>query len=127
MPFYENTFIARQDLAPQQVEGLTEAYLKLIKDHGGEVVEHEYWGLRTLSYPIKKNTRGHYVLLKIDAPIAAVSELERQMGLNENVLRSLNIKVDTLEKGPSIMKRHPKERGDRDFSRDTVEETVVQE
>ncbi|MFN7662294.1 MAG: 30S ribosomal protein S6 [Alphaproteobacteria bacterium] len=103
MSFYENIFIARQDLSPSQVDALIEGYKKLIQDQKGEVKEHEYWGLRTLAYPIRKNRRGHYVLLKIKASGKIISSLRHEMNLNEDILKSLSVKVDKLEEGPSVM------------------------
>lgn len=103
MPYYESVFIARQDIASPQVETLAETFTKVIEDLGGRVTKRELWGLRTLSFRIKKNRKGHYVLLNIDAPPAAVHELERQMRINEDILRYLTIRVDELEEGPSAM------------------------
>ena len=103
MPYYECVFIARQDVPSSQVEGLTESFSKIIGDGGGTVGKSEYWGLKTLAYRIKKNRKGHYVLMNLDAPHAAVAEMERQMRINEDVLRTLTIRVDALEEGQSIM------------------------
>lgn len=103
MSLYESVFIARQDIAASQVESLTETYTKLIEDGGGKIVKSESWGLRGLAYKIKKNRKGHYVLLNIDAPSDAVLEMERQMRLNEDILRYLTIRVDAFEEGPSII------------------------
>ena len=103
MPYYECVYIARQDVPSAQVEGLTETYSNLIAENGGKVEKTEYWGLKTLSYRIKKNRKGHYVLLNIDAPHPAVAEMERQMRISDDVLRILTIKVDALEEGPSAM------------------------
>ena len=121
MPFYEHVYLARQDLAPAQVEGLTEAFTKIITDNGGEVKGTEYWGLRNIAYRIAKNRKAHYVLLNIEAPAPAVHELERQVALNEDVIRYQTIRVDALETGPSAMmkksdraERAPRgERGER--------------
>jgi small subunit ribosomal protein S6 len=115
MPFYEHVYLARQDLAPAQVEGLTEAFTKIVTDHEGKVAGTEYWGLRNLAYRIRKNRKAHYVLLNLDAPPAAVQELERQIALNEDVIRYQTIRVDALETGPSAMmkKSDRAERGDR--------------
>ena len=112
MPFYEHVYLARQDLAPAQVEGLTEAFSKIITDNGGEVKGTEYWGLRNIAYRIAKNRKAHYVLLNIEAPAGAVQELERQVGLNEDVIRYQTIRVDALETGPSAMMKKS-DRGDR--------------
>jgi small subunit ribosomal protein S6 len=103
MPLYEHVFIARQDISPQQVEALTDQLKGVIKEGGGDVQKAEYWGLRTLTYRIKKNRKGHYSLLNIDAPHEAVSEMERQMRINEDVLRFMTLRVDELEEGESAM------------------------
>ena len=113
MPLYEHVFLARQDLAQAQVDALAENATKIITDQGGKVVKTETWGLKSLAYRIAKNRKAHYVMLDIDAPAAAVAELERQTGINEDVIRFLTIRVDEHEKGPSAMMR----RGDRDRER----------
>jgi small subunit ribosomal protein S6 len=114
MPLYETVFIARQDVSTAQVEALADGFAAGLKERGGEVKKREYWGLRNLSYRIKKNRKGHYVLLNIDAPAPAVLEMERTMRLNEDVLRYLTVKVEALEEGPSAMMQRREERGDRD-------------
>ena len=103
MAYYESVFITRQDISATQVEGLTETFTKVISDNGGSIANTESWGLRTLAYRIKKNRKGHYVMFHIDAPAPAIHEMERQMRINEDVLRYLTIKVDALDEGPSIM------------------------
>jgi small subunit ribosomal protein S6 len=115
MPFYEHVYLARQDLAPAQVEALTEAFTKIVADTGGEVKSTEYWGLRNIAYRIQKNRKAHYVLLNIDGPAAAIQELERQVALNEDVIRYQTIRVEALETGPSAMmkKSDRGERGER--------------
>lgn len=119
MAFYENVFIARQDVTPQQVEQMAEQFAGLIAAQGGKVTKTEQWGLRNLAYKINKNRKGHYVLMNIDAPATAVHELERNMRINEDVLRYLTVKVDELEAGPSAMMRKEREydRGDRGYDR----------
>ena len=112
MPFYEHVYLARQDLAPAQGESITEAFTKVVADNGGEVKGTEYWGLRNIAYRIAKNRKAHYVLLNIEAPAAAVQELERQVGLNEDVIRYQTIRVEALETGPSAMMKKS-DRGDR--------------
>ena len=102
MSLYESVFIARQEISAQQVEALADAYESVVKEHGGSVEKRENWGLRSLAYKIKKNRKGHYVLFNIDAPADALHEMERQMRLNEDVLRYLTLRVDELEEGPSI-------------------------
>lgn len=131
MAYYECVLIARQDVPSAQVEGLTSTFTGVISDNGGTVTKTEYWGLKTLAYRIKKNRKGHYVLMNIDAPYPAVAEMERRMRLHEDVLRHLTIRVDALEEGQSIMmqnrasrdggrgdRRDRGDRGDRDRDRD---------
>ena len=113
MPFYESVFIARQDISGTQTEALTETFAGIIAEQGGQVLKKEYWGLKSLSFRIKKNRKGHYVLLNIDAPAPAVVEMERNMRLNEDVLRYLTVRVDALEEGPSAMLQGRGERGER--------------
>jgi small subunit ribosomal protein S6 len=111
MAFYENIFIARQDVTTTQVEALTELFSGIITAQGGTVTKKEYWGLKSLSYKVRKNRKGHYMLLNIDAPAAAVIEMERNMRLHEDVLRQLTVRVDALEEGPSAMLQSRGERG----------------
>jgi small subunit ribosomal protein S6 len=103
MRAYEHTFIARQDLSPQQAQALAETYAGVITEHGGEVTKTEYWGLRNLAYRIKKNRKGHYLHLNLRAPAAAVDEIERQERLSDDVIRYLTVRVDQLEDGPSVI------------------------
>jgi small subunit ribosomal protein S6 len=103
MALYEHIFLARQDVSQQQVEELTTALTGVITDGGGKVTKNEYWGLKSLSYRIKKNRKAHYTLLNIDSPHAAIAEMERQMRINEDILRFMTVKVDELEEGPSAM------------------------
>ena len=118
MPLYEHVFLARQDLAQAQVDALAENATKIIQDNGGKVAKTETWGLRSLAYRIAKNRKAHYVMLDVDAPPAAVAELERQTNINEDVIRFVTIRVDAHESGPSAMMRRDRdrdrgERGDR--------------
>ncbi|MDF2965732.1 MAG: ribosomal protein [Rickettsiaceae bacterium] len=101
MAFYESTFIIRQDVSSADVDKITEDFVKIITDHGGNLVKNEYWGLRTLAYEISKNKKGHYVMLGIEASAEAIRELERKMKLNENVIRFLTINVEEVSKEPS--------------------------
>ena len=103
MAFYENVFIARQDVTAQQVESLADHFTGIITAQGGQVTKREYWGLKSLTFRINKNRKGHYTLFNLDAPAAAVQELERQMRINEDVLRYLTVKVEALEEGQSTM------------------------
>ncbi len=105
MPFYEHVFLARQDLATAQVDALSATLTQIIEGQGGKVTKTEYWGLRSIAYRIKKNRKAHYVLLNIDAPTTAVAELERNVSLNEDIIRSMVIRVEELEAGPSAVMR----------------------
>jgi small subunit ribosomal protein S6 len=113
MPLYESVFIARQDISGAQVEALTEQFSQIIIDQGGTVSKKEYWGLKNLTYRIKKNRKGHYTLLNIDAPSAAVKEMERTMSINEDIIRFLTVRVDALEEGPSAIMLRSAEKSDR--------------
>src|SRR6478735_1727871 len=120
MPLYEHVFLARQDLAQAQVDALAENATKIIADNGGSVVKTETWGLRGLAYRIAKNRKAHYVMLDIDAPAPALAELERQTGINEDIIRYMTSRVEDHEKGPSVMMR--KQDRDRERGRGRREE-----
>jgi small subunit ribosomal protein S6 len=111
MSLYENVFIARQDISGAQVDALADAFTQLLADNNGEVKKREYWGLRNLSYRMRKNRKGHYVLLNIAAPPAAIAELERTMRINEDVIRYLTTRIDAFDEGPSVIMQS---RGSRD-------------
>jgi len=125
MRLYESVFIARQDVSAQHVEALTKDFSAIIENGGGKIHKHEYWGLRALAYRVKKNRKGHYVMLNLEADNDTLREYERIMGLNEDILRFMNISIEEVEEGPSIMmqaqraERAPRggERGERE-SRD---------
>ena len=116
MPLYEHVFLSRQDLAQAQVDALVETGTRIITEGGGKVVKTETWGLRSLAYRMQKNRKAHYVMLEIDAPAPALAELERQTGINEDVIRFMTVRIDKAEAGPSAMMRkqeRDRERGDR--------------
>ncbi len=113
MALYEHIYLARQDISAQQVEALTEQFRSILESLGGKIEKVEYWGVKSLAYRIKKNRKAHFTLMNISAPAAAVTEMERQLGLNEDVLRTLTLRVDELEDGPSAMLRK-REESDRD-------------
>jgi small subunit ribosomal protein S6 len=118
MPLYEHVFLARQDVSAQQVEELTAQFVGIIEQMGGKITKTEQWGVKTLSYRLRKNRKAHYVLLNVDAPSAVLNEIERQERLNEDVLRYITIRVDEHEEGPSAMMRkvdRDREREDRGF------------
>ena len=115
MALYEHIYLARQDISPQQAEALTGQFKTIITSLGGTVGKVEYWGVKSLAYRIKKNRKAHFSFLNIDAPPAALTEMERQMGINEDIIRFMTIRVEALEQGQSVMmrKRDDDDRGDR--------------
>ena len=113
MPLYEHVFIARQDLSNAQAESLIEHFGTVLSDNGGKVVQNEYWGVKTMSYKINKNRKGHYAFLRSDAPSAAVQEMERLARLHDDVMRVMTVRVDKHEEGPSVQMQKREERGER--------------
>lgn len=117
MPLYEHVFLARQDLSGQQAEALSEHFKSVLEQNGGSVGKVESWGLRNTAYRINKNRKAHYVLMNVEAPAEAISEMERQMRLHDDILRYMTIRVDEHEDGPSAMMRKS-DRDDRGRGRD---------
>jgi small subunit ribosomal protein S6 len=114
MPLYEHVFLARQDASTQQVEELTTQMTGVVEQAGGKVTKTENWGVRSLTYRMNKNRKAHFVLLNIDAPSAAVAEIERQERISEDVIRYLTVRVEELEEGPSaMMRKADRDRDDR--------------
>jgi small subunit ribosomal protein S6 len=113
MRLYESVFIARQDITSAQVEGMADEFAEIITSAGGSIKKREYWGLRSLAYRIKKNRKGHYVMFNLETGPEALREYERIMGLNEDVLRFLNLNIEEVEEGPSIMMQAKTERSSR--------------
>ena len=116
MALYEHIFIARQDISAQQVEGLVDMAQAVLEENGGKITKTEYWGLKSLAYRVKKNRKGHYTLLNIEADHAAVSELERRISLNDDIIRHMTLRVDEHETDESIQMRN-KNRDERRSSR----------
>ncbi len=125
MPLYECVFIARNDVTQQQVEAVADQIAALVDTDNGivpgtegvtSVQKREYWGLRSLAYRIKKNRKGHYMLMGLDAKPASIVEMERQLRLNEDVLRFMTIRVEAIDEAPSAIlsrKSDDRERGFR--------------
>jgi small subunit ribosomal protein S6 len=113
MPLYEHVFIARQDVSPQQVDQMSDAFKAILEENGGKVSMVESWGLRSLAYKIKKNRKGHYVRMNIEAPSDAVVEMERQMRIHDDVLRFLTVRVDELDPNPAALLSNRGGRDDR--------------
>jgi len=124
MALYEHLLIARQDISAQQVDALATHLKTIVESEGGKVEKQEYWGLRSLAYRIKKNRKGHYVLLNINAPASAVIELERQLKINEDVLRYLTVKVDQFD--VSSNKNRRDDRAEKPEGAEAVTEETVQ-
>ena len=126
MAFYEHVFLARQDVSGQRVDELVAQYKGVIEAGGGKVGKTEYWGLKGLAFRVRKNRKAHYTLMNIDAQHSAVAEMERQMGINEDILRYLTIRVDALDEDPSVQmqkkERDERRRRERDRRRDEDEE-----
>ena len=112
MALYEHIFLARQDIAAPQVDALVETYKGVIEANGGKVGRIENWGLKSLTYRINKNRKAFYVLMDVDAPAAAIQEVERQQRFNEDILRFMTVKVEAHEEGPSAMMQK-RDRDDR--------------
>ena len=119
MRLYESVFIARQDITSTQVEAMADEFAEIITSAGGAIKKREYWGLRSLAYRIKKNRKGHYVMFTMETGSEALREYERIMGLNEDILRFMNLQIDELEEGPSIMMQAKTERTTRSHREQT--------
>ncbi|MBV8913964.1 MAG: 30S ribosomal protein S6 [Acetobacteraceae bacterium] len=115
MPLYECVFIARNDVTQQQVEAVADGIDTELQADGGSVRKREYWGLRSLAYRVKKNRKGHYMLLGLDAKPAFITEMERRLRLNEDVLRFMTLRVDEIEEGPSAILSRKSDDRDRAF------------
>ena len=120
VPLYEHVFLARQDLSQAQVDALAAAATEIIESNQGKVTKTETWGLKGLAYKIKRNRKAHFVMLNLEAPAGVVAELERQTGLNEDIIRYITVRVDELEAGPSVQMRK-QERSERPRRRDREE------
>lgn len=110
MRFYESVFIARQDISTGQVNALCDEFEKIVTDGGGKILKKEYWGLKSLAYRIKKNRKGHYILFNMEADADTMNEYDRRLGLNEDILRVLTIKIDEVSDEPSIMMQSKSDR-----------------
>ena len=125
MPLYESTFITRQDLSRQDITKLSDSLTSIVEQGGGKVVKNEYWGLRSLSYRIKKNRKGHYAMLGIDAAPVAIKEMERNMRNNEDIIRSLTVRVEAIEEGPTAMMQQSRSRDEYVADTEVVPEVAA--
>jgi len=112
MSYYETVFIVRQDMSPTQVEAMADTYAELVGQYEGSVVKREMWGLRNLAFRMNKNRKGHYVMMHLDTPPAAIAEMERLMRISEDVLRYMTVRIEEIPEGPSPMLQQ-RDRGDR--------------
>lgn len=110
MRLYECVIIGRQDVSSGHVEELVNEFCSIIEKDGGSIKKREYWGLRSLAYRIKKNRKGHYILLNFEANSKTLEEFERVMGLNEDILRFMTIVIDAVDENPSVMMQTKPER-----------------
>jgi small subunit ribosomal protein S6 len=124
MRLYESVFIARQDITAGQVDTLSDEFASLVTEGGGKILKKEYWGLKNLAYRIKKNRKGHYVLFNMEADAATMNEYDRKLGLNDDVIRVLTIRIDAVDEEPSIMMQS---KSDRDLPEDGDDGSVKPE
>ena len=115
MPLYETVVIARSEITQAQADAVADAVTAQLEADGGAVKKREYWGLRSLAYRIKKNRKGHYILLGLDAPSAAVVEMERQLTLNEDVLRFMTVRINEISEEPSVILSRKSDDRERSF------------
>jgi small subunit ribosomal protein S6 len=115
MPLYETVVIARSEITQAQADAVADAVTAQLETDGGAVKKREYWGLRSLAYRIKKNRKGHYILLGVEAPPPAVREMERQLTLNEDVLRFMTVRVEDISEEPSVILSRKSDDRDRGF------------
>jgi len=120
MAFYECTFIARQDISNQDVNKHTERFIEIFQEFGGKLIKREYWGLRSLAYIIKKNKKGHYIMLGVEANADAIKEFERNCKINEDILKYMSLRVEHLDDSPSIMMQAPSKPAPRAFALDEM-------
>ena len=122
MALYESVIIGRQDLTVNQFETLVEEFISILKSLKGDIKKKEYWGLRNLAYKINKNRKGHYSMLNIDGPSDAIIEYERLMGLHEDIVRFLTIRINKIEEKPSPIMSNKSDRQ----KYETIDENVNQ-
>lgn len=107
MAFYESVLVFRGDLTESQAKEKATKFTEIIKELKGSVKSTEFWGLKNLAYIIRKNKRAHYVMMNIEIDGAQITEYERRMRIDEDVIRFLNVRVEKLSDTPSVMMRKP--------------------
>ena len=126
MPLYESTLITRQDMSRQDVSKLADALGAIVEKDGGKILKNEYWGLKTLAYRIRKNRKGHYAMLALNASQAAIKEVERNIRINEDIIRALTVRVDEVPEGPSVMMQQARSREDTPGEGDVADVAVAE-
>jgi len=121
MALYESVIIGRQDLTNSQFEALIEEFISVIKSHDGEIKKTEYWGIRNLAYKINKNRKAHYYMLNISSSPETISEYERLLGLHEDIIRFLTVKIDKVDENPSLLMNNKVDRHRNDSDSDKVD------
>ena len=121
MALYESVIIGRQDLTNSQFETLIDEFTSVIKSHDGEIKKTEYWGIRNLAYKINKNRKAHYYMLNISSSPETISEYERLLGLHEDIIRFLTVKIDKVDENPSLLMNNKVDRHRNDLASDNVD------
>jgi len=121
MALYESVIIGRQDLTNSQFETLIDEFTSVIKSHDGEIKKTEYWGIRNLAYKINKNRKAHYYMLNISSSPETISEYERLLGLHEDIIRFLTIKIDKVDENPSLLMNNKVDRHRNDSDSDKID------
>ena len=121
MALYESVIIGRQDLTNSQFETLIDEFISIIKSHDGEIKKTEYWGIRNLAYKINKNRKAHYYMLNISSSPETISEYERLLGLHEDIIRFLTIKIDKVDENPSLLMNNKVDRLRNDSDSDKID------
>jgi small subunit ribosomal protein S6 len=121
MALYESVIIGRQDLTNSQFEALIEEFISVIKSHDGEIKKTEYWGIRNLAYKINKNRKAHYYMLNISSSPETISEYERLLGLHEDIIRFLTVKIDKVDENPSLLMNNKVDRHRNDSDSDNID------
>ena len=121
MALYESVIIGRQDLTNSQFEALIDEFISVIKSHDGEIKKTEYWGIRNLAYKINKNRKAHYYMLNISSSPETISEYERLLGLHEDIIRFLTVKIDKVDENPSLLMNNKVDRHRNDSDSDNID------
>jgi len=97
MAFYENTIVAKQDLAANDLENLREKYKEIINKSSGKVLKVEEWGLLNLANKIKKYKKGFYIHYKFEGDNKTLVEIDKKIRIDSSVIRHLTVKYKKLD------------------------------